>query len=217
VSPPRSPSLDGSPRRVASALAARAFRTTPSSDAPDPPAPRVGRRLRAVDETHPAELEAARLTEHVERLCRAAYALSGSRHDAEDLVQETFARVLARQRLVRQQDDPRYLMRALRNTWIDMRRARSARPVTTGGEALERIADRSADPAGLALEVQAVYEALRALSPKLREAIAAVDVLGMSYDEAARALSIRQGTLQSRFARAREQVGLALEPGEAAA
>jgi RNA polymerase sigma-70 factor (ECF subfamily) len=163
------------------------------------------------------ELSADRLTEHLDQLFRAAYALSGSRHDAEDLVQETYARVLARPRLVRRQDDPRYLMRALRNTWIDMQRARSARPVSSGADALEWVSDSSADPAGVALEVRAVYEAVSELSPKLREAIAAVDVLGLSYQDAARALGIRQGTLQSRLARAREQVADALEPGQAAA
>ena len=163
------------------------------------------------------ELDPTRLTEHVERLFRAAYALTGSRYDAEDLVQETYARVLARPRLVRRNDDPRYLMRALRNTWIDTQRARSARPPASGGEALEWIADDTADPAGLALDVQAVYQAVHELSAKLREAITAVDVLGLPYGDAARALGIRQGTLQSRLARAREQVAQALEPGEAAA
>ena len=34
------------------------------------------------------------LTQHVDRLYRAAWALCGSREDAEDLVQETFTRVL---------------------------------------------------------------------------------------------------------------------------
>jgi RNA polymerase sigma-70 factor (ECF subfamily) len=163
------------------------------------------------------ELQAARLTEHLDVLFRAAYALSGSRHDAEDLVQETYARVLARPRLVRRQDDARYLMRALRNTWIDMQRARSARPVSSGADALEWISDSSADPAGVALEVRAVYQAVSELSQKLREAIVAVDVLGLAYQDAARALGIRQGTLQSRLARAREQVARVLEPEQAAA
>jgi RNA polymerase sigma-70 factor (ECF subfamily) len=98
-----------------------------------------------------------------------------------------------------------------------MQRARSARPVATGGEALERVPDSGADPAAVALEVQVVYGALRELSPKLREAIAAVDVAGLSYRDAAKALGIRQGTLQSRVARTREQVALALEPGLEAA
>jgi RNA polymerase sigma-70 factor, ECF subfamily len=165
----------------------------------------------------PAALPAADLATHVDRLFRAAYALTGSRHDAEDLVQETFARVLARPRLVRRQDDPRYLMRALRNTWIDLERARRARPVTAGRDALEWIVDRRGDPSTVALDVRAAYDAMHELSPKLREAIAAVDVLGLSYQEAARALRIREGTLQSRLSRARDRVAAALVAGEAAA
>jgi RNA polymerase sigma-70 factor (ECF subfamily) len=39
--------------------------------------------------------------QHLEALLRTARALTGSRHDAEDLVQETLARVLARPRIVR--------------------------------------------------------------------------------------------------------------------
>jgi RNA polymerase sigma-70 factor, ECF subfamily len=163
------------------------------------------------------ELPADRLAQHVERLYRAAYALCGSPHDAEDLVQETFARVLARPRLVRHRDDPSYLMRALRNTWIDLERARSARPQSSGSEPLEWEVDASSDPGGLALDVRVAFAAMRELSPKLREAIAAVDVLGLSYRDAARALQIRQGTLQSRLARAREHVAAALQADSEAA
>src|SRR5436309_845996 len=55
---------------------------------------------------------------HFDRLFRAAWALCGSREDAEDLVQDTYARVLARPRVVRNDDDLGYLLRALRNTFI---------------------------------------------------------------------------------------------------
>jgi RNA polymerase sigma-70 factor (ECF subfamily) len=163
------------------------------------------------------EVPAAQLSEHLAPMLRVAHALTGSGHDAEDLVQETFARVLARPRTIRRRDDPRYLMRALRNTWIDMQRARAARPATVGAEALERIVDRGGDPSGLALDLRVAFDAMRDLSPKLREAVAAVDVLGMSYREAAHALGIRQGTLQSRLTRARARVSLALRPSEAPA
>ena len=63
-------------------------------------------------------LDPARLGDHLDRLYRAAWALSGSREDAEDLVQETYARVLARPRLLRNEDDLGYLLRALRNTFL---------------------------------------------------------------------------------------------------
>jgi RNA polymerase sigma-70 factor, ECF subfamily len=158
------------------------------------------------------ELLAARLPDHFDRMFRAAYSLSGSRHDAEDLVQETFARVLARPRHVRREDERSYLLRAVRNTWIDLERARSARPTTSGAGALESVPARVGDPAGLALDVRVAYDAMSELSPKLRRAIAAVDVLGLPYREAARALAIRQGTLQSRLARARAVVAAALQP-----
>jgi len=52
--------------------------------------------------------------------------------------------------------------------------------------------------------------AMRDLSPPLRDAIVAVDVLGLSYKEAARTLRIREGTVMSRLSRARDQVAGAL-------
>ena len=172
---------------------------------------------RSGKEPAPHALRGSLLTEHIDRLRSVAYALTPSRHDADDLVQETLARVLARPRLVRHDDDQRYLVRALRNTWIDMSRARASRPATIGADALEWALDGAQDPGALALDVFAAYQAMRELSPKLREAIAAVDVLGMPYRDAARTLGIRLGTLQSRLARARTRVATALQGAEAAA
>jgi RNA polymerase sigma-70 factor (ECF subfamily) len=60
----------------------------------------------------------AALGDHVDRLYRAAWALCGSREDAEDLVQETFAKVLAKPRFLRNDDDLGYLLRVLRNTFV---------------------------------------------------------------------------------------------------
>jgi RNA polymerase sigma-70 factor (ECF subfamily) len=147
-------------------------------------------------------------------LYRAAYALCGSAADSEDLVQETFARVLSRPRFVRRGGERAYLMRVLRNTWIDFARARSARPEPTGGEDVDWVAEDGSDPSALALDVRLAYEGMRELPEHQREAIAAVDVLGLSYKEAARSLSIRMGTLMSRLARARERVASHMEGAE---
>src|SRR6266581_4177579 len=72
-------------------------------------------------------LDPARLGDHLDRLYRAAWALCGSREDAEDLVQETYARLLARPRLLRREDDLGYLLRALRNTFLNQKRAERSR------------------------------------------------------------------------------------------
>jgi RNA polymerase sigma-70 factor, ECF subfamily len=156
-------------------------------------------------------LDPARLPDHAGRLFRAAYALSGSGIEAEDLVQETFARVLSRPRRVRRGGERAYLMRVLRNTWIDFQRARAARPDPAGGDAIDWVLDGESDPGGLAQDVRLAYDGMRELSTPQREAIVAVDVLGLAYKEAAHALRIRQGTLMSRLARARERVARYME------
>src|SRR3954465_5098465 len=63
-------------------------------------------------------LDRERLPDHFDRLYRAACALCGSREDAEDLVQETCARVLRRPRLLRS-SELAYLIGVLRNVWHD--------------------------------------------------------------------------------------------------
>jgi DNA-directed RNA polymerase specialized sigma24 family protein len=69
-------------------------------------------------------------SDHIDRLYRAAWALCGSQHDAEDLVQGTFANVLKRPRLLRDDHEIGYLPRALKNTCAARCRTAARRPVT---------------------------------------------------------------------------------------
>jgi DNA-directed RNA polymerase specialized sigma24 family protein len=58
-----------------------------------------------------------------------------------------------------------------------------------------------------------LYAAVAALSDEFRDVLVAVDVAGLSYKEAARALKIREGTVMSRLYRARRQVVRRIEGG----
>jgi RNA polymerase sigma-70 factor (ECF subfamily) len=133
--------------------------------------------------------------------------LSGSHHDAEDLVQETYAHVLRKPRLLRSEDDLGYLLRVLRNTFNSRYRRQASRPRETR---LEEESGSLADAAALGpvetLEAREVLAAVADLPQEFREAVAAVDLAGLSYREAARALGIREGTLMSRLHRGRHQV-----------
>jgi RNA polymerase sigma-70 factor, ECF subfamily len=153
-------------------------------------------------------LDPERLGDHLDRLYRAAWGLCGSREDAEDLVQDTYARVLAKPRFLRREDDLGYLLRALRNAFLAGRRPQRARtPTVPLHEELD--AGSHGDPAELA-EQRRVYAAISELAPDYRDALVAVDVAGLSYREAARALRVPEGTVTSRLARARERVADAL-------
>ena len=159
-------------------------------------------------------LDPARLGDHLDRLYRAAWALCGSREDAEDLVQETYARVLARPRLLRHEDDLGYLLRALRNTFLNLRRSESRRlrpgPLP---EQLDVVADPRARRPEDAVEARELYAVVAALPDEFRDVLVAVDITGLSYKEAARALRIREGTVMSRLYRARQQVVRRLDAG----
>jgi RNA polymerase sigma-70 factor (ECF subfamily) len=149
--------------------------------------------------------------ELLDRLHRAAWALSGSVHDAEDLVQETLAGVLARPRRLRRGDPGPYLMQALRNTYLTGVRKAGRRPRTTGLPVDESavMASSIAQPE-VALEQREAVAAIAALPTEFRLALVAVDVVGLSQREAARALDVREPTIGTRVFRARERLALAL-------
>jgi RNA polymerase sigma-70 factor (ECF subfamily) len=151
-------------------------------------------------------LDRAALGDHLDRLYRAAWALAGSREDAEDLVQETYARVLARPRLLRNDDDLGYLLRALRNTFFTRKRTERRRPRPEPlPDGFELADPRAAEPQA-AVEAGELYAAIAALPDGFRDVLVAVDVVGLSYGETARALHIPEGTVMSRLYRARRQV-----------
>jgi len=156
------------------------------------------------------ELDPARLGDQLDRLYRAAWALAGNREDAEDLVQETYVRVLARPRMLRNDDDLGYLLRVLRNAFLTQLRDRGRRPSTVPMPDEPLVEDRVAPSPQGALEAREVYAAVAALPDDYRDAVVAVDVAGLSYREAARALGTKEGTIMSRLYRGRQRVARAV-------
>ena len=162
---------------------------------------------RAVSSPERTQLDPQRASDHIDRLFRAAWALCGSRQDAEDLVQETYARVLAKPRFLRSEDDLGYLLRTLRNTFLNQKRTQSRRlQAAPLPDELDVVADPHATDPAAAAETGEVYAAVAALPADYRDVLVAVDVTGLSYKETARALGIPEGTVMSRLYRARQQV-----------
>jgi RNA polymerase sigma-70 factor, ECF subfamily len=162
------------------------------------------------------QLDPDSLGDHIDRLFRAAWSLTGSREEAEDLVQETFARVLRKPRLLRSEDDLGYLLRVLRNTYFSSRRTAARRPQTTPlPEDAAMLEDRTSVRPEARLEASELYAAIAALPDGFRDVLIAVDVLGLSYREAARALRLREATVTSRLHRARQRVAGTMRPESA--
>jgi len=157
------------------------------------------------------QLDPEDLGDHIDRLYRAARALCGSREEAEDLVQETFLRVLKKPRILRSEDDLGYLLRVLRNTFISTRRTAARRPQATAPpETLDLIEDqRSVQPQAV-MEAAEVYAAVSELPADFRDAVVAIDIMGLSYREAAQALRVREATITTRLHRGRQRVARAL-------
>ena len=150
-------------------------------------------------------LEPDSLSRHLDQLFRAAWALCGSREDAEDLVQETFANVLKRPRWLRNRDEIGYLMRALRNTYNSRYRSAAQRP-------RERALMESDLPEQVESKITAreLMEAIAGAPPHYRDAVIAIDLMGLSYREAARSLRTREATITTRLHRGRQFVARAL-------
>jgi RNA polymerase sigma-70 factor (ECF subfamily) len=171
------------------------------------PAP-IAATARRLDPNH--------LGDHLDRLYRAAWALCGSREDAEDLVQETYARVLQKPRMIRAEEDLGYLLRVLRNTHFSRLRAAARRPRPEHlPEELERFEDRRMRGPEAALDASELYALIAELPDPFREALVAIDVVGLSYREAARALRVREATITTRLYRARQRLAHALDTRQA--
>jgi RNA polymerase sigma-70 factor (ECF subfamily) len=186
------------------------------------PIPVGGRRPRALSILPRAatagshQLDPQTLSDHIDHLYRGAWALCGSRAEAEDLVQETFARVLRKPRILKANTDLAYLLRALRNTFYATCRTASRRPQTQPlPDQLDLVEDQRANRPDSHLELTELYTAISTLPNDFRDALVAIDIVGLSYREAADALRVREATITTRLYRARKRVVHALLPADA--
>jgi RNA polymerase sigma-70 factor (ECF subfamily) len=145
------------------------------------------------------------IVELLPRLRRLARVLARAPADADDLVQITVERALAR----RGQWRPgtrldSWMFRIMKNAWIDETRARSRRSgVFASEEAAETVGSDGEAAMQARLAALEVERAMARLPADQRIAVALVLVEGFSYEEAAEVLEIPAGTLTSRLVRGR--------------
>jgi RNA polymerase sigma-70 factor (ECF subfamily) len=139
------------------------------------------------------------------RLRRFARALTGSAHQADDLVQDTIVRAIASwndaTRLIHVEG---WMLRIMRNAWIDAQRAKRVR--TDYADAIRMkspSASHDEDAAVARLTLRAVDDAMRSLPEDQRTTLLLVCVEELSYAQAAAVLDVRVGTVMSRLARGR--------------
>ena len=159
------------------------------------------------------EEEALELADQVYQVARR---LVGSREEAEDLVQETYARAFRSWRSYQPGTNLRaWLLRILTNLNIDRARARQRRPQT---EPLEEgdyfLYNRLSGSAGdqqpeeeervlARLSQDGVVSALSEVPHDFRDVVVLVDIGGFALEEAAQILDIPVGTVMSRLHRGR--------------
>lgn len=147
------------------------------------------------------------VTNYSPKVYRLAYRLTGNKFDAEDLTQEVFVRVFRSLAKFRPGTLDGWLHRITTNLFLDQaRRKTRIRFDGLTEEAESRLASRHPGPErsfefnNLDIDVQA---ALEELPPDFRAAVVLCDLEGLAYDEVARALGVKLGTVRSRIHRGR--------------
>lgn len=152
-----------------------------------------------------------------EMVYNLALRMSGDPEEAADLMQEIFLRVFRHLGKFRAQSSLKtWIYRVALNHCRSRLARRRQRPLPLEQEVEERIRDPERSPEEKAMAGDAerlVSRALTQVKPAFREAVILRDLEGLSYQEIARVLRVRVGTVRSRIARGREQLRQLLEPG----
>ncbi|MDO4910763.1 MAG: sigma-70 family RNA polymerase sigma factor [Corynebacterium sp.] len=126
-----------------------------------------------------------------------------SPEEADDLTQETYLRVLgALPRFAARSSAKTWILSLARRAWVDSVRHDMARPKKADIDYEEANADATSS----FVELADVRILLDELAPDRREALILTQILGYSYEEAARISGVRIGTIRSRVARARADI-----------
>ncbi|MDE1184653.1 sigma-70 family RNA polymerase sigma factor [Paraburkholderia sp.] len=148
------------------------------------------------------------------QLRRYARALTGDPAWADDLVQDTAERALARWRGFRPGTNLRaWLLTILRHLYIDQLRGRHEIAVDDESAPWRTLEAPRGEVDGLVL--RDLQRALYCLPVEQREVLLLVCVEELSYKEASSALGVPIGTVMSRLARAREHMRVLLLEGPA--
>ena len=145
-----------------------------------------------------------RLEEQIPRLRRYARALTRDMNRADDLVQDTLVRALAKQHLWQEGTNLRaWLFTLMHNQHVnDVRRSnRDGGNVDVDDVASVLVA--TTDPTA-SRQLRELVRALAQLPLEQRESILLVGLEGLRYDEAADVLGVPIGTVRSRLSRGRE-------------
>jgi len=147
-------------------------------------------------------------------LRRFAYSLSGSVHDADDLLQGTVERLLSRS-MPEDASLDKWAYTVCRNLWIDECRSRKVRsPVSWEPDLHDQVLTTEGEKDMLLkIEVAQVNAAMLQLPEDQHLVLSMVAVQGLSYKETAEALQIPLGTVMSRLARARTRLAELLQLG----
>ena len=155
---------------------------------------------------------------YLDQLYGAALRMARNPSDAEDLVQETFAKAYASfAQFTPGTNLKAWLYRILTNTFINSYRKKQRQPQSSGAEVedwqLARAEShtsaglRSAEMEALdRMPDSAVTEAMNELAPDFRLAVYLADVEGFSYKEIAEIMGTPIGTVMSRLNRGRNQL-----------
>jgi len=143
------------------------------------------------------------LIEHLPRLRRYARALTGDVTRADDLVQDTLERALAKLDLWQAGTDLRaWLFTMMHNLFLNQIRSRRP-PDSALDEALEIPVSGGQMEA---LGARDIHAALARLPEQQREVMLLVGLEQFGYEEAAQVLGVPVGTVMSRLSRARERM-----------
>jgi RNA polymerase sigma-70 factor (ECF subfamily) len=145
------------------------------------------------------------VAEHGPALYRMAYRMVGDRHEAEDVVQETYRSAwTSRNGYETGRSERAWLASILRRRVVDRWR-RQTLPGPAGGDFTPEVECHAADP--MANEfTDEMQHSLERLPLELRESLLLVVVGELTHQEAANVLGVPLGTVLSRVSRARERL-----------